>query len=319
MSEKKPIIINVDNFIQIETYRYFNRFLQMAGGTINTWFNMPVPWPVNKQIVIRTNRDTLYSIAIIDISKGATITLPEAGDRYTSIQVINQDHYTNKVAYGAGKYNLTMEEFSSPYVGIVFRCLVDPNDQADIKIGNELQNKLKIEAASAKPFVVPDYDMESYKKTVGALLELAAEFPDCLGMFGSKEDVDPIRHLFGTALGWGGLPAEHAFYEMVSPHLPVGKYQITVKDVPCDSFWSITVYNKVGYMEKNDLGVYNINNINAKRNDDGSVTINFGGCGDGRVNCIPIMDGWNYIVRYYKPHKELLEGKYKFPKPKPAP
>ena len=71
--------------------------------------------------------------------------------------------------------------------------------------------------------------------------------------------------------------------------------------------------------EKNDIDSYNINSVTAKRNDDGSVTVNFGGCGDGRVNCLPIMEGWNYAVRYYRPRKEVIEGKYKFPKPKLAP
>ena len=40
-----------------------------------------------------------------------------------------------------------------------------------------------------------------------------------------------------------------------------------------------------------------MNNITAVRDQDGSVTIGFGGCGDGRPNCLPIMDGWNYTVR----------------------
>jgi hypothetical protein len=37
------------------------------------------------------------------------------------------------------------------------------------------------------------------------------------------------------------------------------------------------------------------------RDEDGSVTVHFGGCGDGRPNCLPVMDGWNYLVRLYRP------------------
>lgn len=44
-----------------------------------------------------------------------------------------------------------------------------------------------------------------------------------------------------------------------------------------------------------------------------SVTVNFGGCGDDRPNCLPIMDGWNYTVRLYRPRAEVLNGSWTFP------
>ena len=130
--------------------------------------------------------------------------------------------------------------------------------------------------------------------------------------------MDQVRHLLATAWGWGGLPVEDAFYENVEPNLPAKQYQITVKDVPVDAFWSITVYNKDGFLEKNELDVYSFNNITAKSNDDGSITIHFGGCEKDLINCIPIMEGWNYTVRMYRPREEILKGQYYFPKPEPV-
>ena len=56
-----------------------------------------------------------------------------------------------------------------------------------------------------------------------------------------------------------------------------------------------------------------MNNISGTPNKDVSFTVNFGGCDDDRVNCLPIMDGWNYIVRLYQPHKEILDGTWVFP------
>jgi len=53
--------------------------------------------------------------------------------------------------------------------------------------------------------------------------------------------------------------------------------------------------------------------VTAKPNEDGSITINFGGCEDGRVNCIPVREGWNYTVRMYEPREEAINGIYKFP------
>jgi hypothetical protein len=44
-----------------------------------------------------------------------------------------------------------------------------------------------------------------------------------------------------------------------------------------------------------------LNNITATPNDDGSVTVHLGGCGDNRPNCLPIIEGWNYTVRLYQP------------------
>ena len=45
----------------------------------------------------------------------------------------------------------------------------------------------------------------------------------------------------------------------------------------------------------------------------GSVTVHFGGCDDDRPNCLPIMDGWNYTVRLYRPRREILDGTWTFP------
>jgi hypothetical protein len=50
--------------------------------------------PVDAQTVVRSNRDTLYSRAVLDLDAGpATIVLPDAGERFMSLQVINEDHY----------------------------------------------------------------------------------------------------------------------------------------------------------------------------------------------------------------------------------
>ena len=95
-------------------------------------------------------------------------------------------------------------------------------------------------------------------------------------------------------------------------------HTVTVTDVPVDAFWSVTVYNAEGYLELNQRGINSYNNVTAVGNDDGSYTINFGGCADGRVNCIPITPGWNYTVRLYQPRKEILDGKWVFPTPAPS-
>jgi hypothetical protein len=88
--------------------------------------------------------------------------------------------------------------------------------------------------------------------------------------------------------------------------------------VPVDGFWSISPYNAEGYYQKNDLDAYSLNNITAKTSADGSTTIHFGGCDGKTTNCLPIMPGWNYTVRLYRPRKEILDGTWKFPEAQPA-
>jgi hypothetical protein len=289
-----------------------DRALKILGININTWGHLRTPTPLDKQTVIRMNRDTLYSAAIVDISKGATLAIPETGDRYLSIMVVNEDHYINKVYHDAGTYELTMKEFHTPYVSLSARILVNGPDPADIKEVNALQDKLTIKAASAKPYIHPNYDQVSYKNTHSALLELARGLTDFKGAFGKKTDVNPVRHLIGTASGWGGLPEYEATYINVEPNLPVGAYQLTVKDVPVDAFWSISLYNRDGYFQENKHNAYSVNNISGTPNKDGSFTIHFGGDPEN-VNYLHILEGWNYIVRLYQPRKEILDGTWTFP------
>lgn len=302
--------VNADNFVRAETHRMMAGLQRDAGG-INVFSHNREPAPVDKQTVIRMNRDTLYSFAVVDISAGATLTVPDAGERYLSVMVVDEGHYINRVFHDPGRYELTVEEFGSPYVVVAARTLVDPRDPDDLVAVAAVQDQLRIEAAAERPFVLPDYETESLDRTRSALLALAAEQTSFEHSFGRQEDVDQVRHLIGSAAGWGGLPDVEATYVGVSPNLPVGEYELTVADdVPVDGFWSISVYNAEGFFEPNEQGAYSVNNITAARNDDGSVTVRFGGEGD---NSLPLTDGWNYLVRLYRPRAEIHSGAWTFP------
>jgi hypothetical protein len=90
-----------------------------------------------------------------------------------------------------------------------------------------------------------------------------------------------------------------------------------VKNVPVDGFWSVIVYDKNGYIPQNKRKVYSFNNLTAKPDPKGSVTIQFGGDPAKAKNCIPIAKDWNYTVHLYRPRKEILDGKWTFPEAKP--
>jgi len=311
------VTVNIDNFVRAETASQIDRALKFMDG-INKWFHFKKPVPLDKQNVIRMNRDTLYSTAIVDISEGATLILPDSGKRYMSVMVVDEDHYINRVFHKGGTYKLTMKEFKTPYVILSARTLANSNDPKDIEEANKLQNQMKIEAVSAKTYTHPNYDKKSYDATYKALLELSKGVSDTKYMFGKKENVTETRHLVGTAFGYGGLPEEEAFY--VSTNMPhkAGNFKLTVKDVPVDGFWSISIYNKDGYFEPNKFNSNSINNLIAKPSKDGSITVNFGTNPEGKENFLYIMDGWNYTVRLYLPRKEILNGEWTFPEAQPV-
>jgi hypothetical protein len=301
-----PIPVNVDNFVRAETNGMFAGLAAPAQG-VNHWMHYREPTPLDQQTVIRMNRDTLYSAAIVDISKGATFTLPDGDDRYVSAMVVNQDHYVNRVYHQPGEHELTTEEFDTPWVVLATRILVDPTDPKDVATVNALQDQLKVEANSAEPFAMPDYETKSFDGTRQAVLELAKHQEEFDNAAGKRGEVDEVKHLLVTAAGWGALPDSEARYIPVLPDKPVGQYSLTIANVPVDGFWSVSVYNEDGFFEPNDRNAYSVNNLTATKNDDGSVTVHFGG-DDDRPNLIPITEGWNYLVRLYRPRPEARHG-----------
>jgi len=311
--------VTVDNFVRAESDLYLGNSVKEGG--LGKLYHRREPASIDNQIVIRLNRDTLYSSGVFDLDAGpVSITLPDAGKRFMSMQVISEDHYVPEVVYGAGTYELDKEKVGTRYVIVGIRTLVDPNDPEDVKNVHALQDAIKVEQAGGPgSFEIPAWDQASQKKVRDALLVLGSTMPDFKKAFGTREEVDPVRHLIGTALGWGGNPDKDAIYLNIVPAGNDGTtvYNLRVKDVPVDAFWSVSLYDAKGYYEKNDYNAYSVNSVTAKRSDDGSVAIQFGGC-DGKIpNCLPIMKGWNYTVRLYRPKSPIIDGSWKFPEPEP--
>ncbi len=309
--------VTVDNFVRAESDMTFGRYVKQ--GAFGKFLHIRQPTPIDKQDVVRMNRDTLYSAGVFDLNAPVTIIKPDSAGRFQSMMVISQDHSMLPVEHGAGEFTLTKESVGTRYAIVLFRTFVDANDPQDIKASNALQDKIAVRQKSTGAFAIPDWDEVSLKKVRDAINVLAATRTSARGMFGDKAKLDPISHLLGTAFGWGGNPEQAAMYENGVPEKNDGKtpYTVTVKDVPVDGFWSITVYNKDGFMERNDQNRYSYNNMTADKNADGSITINFGG-GPGAINNLPITPGWNYTVRMYEPKQEIISGAWNFPKAKPA-
>jgi hypothetical protein len=313
--------VTVDNFRRAESDMYFASVIQQAGGIGKFSHNREV-MPIDNQTVIRSNRDTLYSGAVFDLDAGpVTITLPDAGQRFMSLVAIDEDQYAITVFYGAGSYTFNRDLITTRYFLAAVRTLVNPADLQDVKAVHALQELIKVDQGGPGRFEVPNWDQTSRKKLHDALLVLGTTIPDLKRMFGGRDEVDPVRHLVGTAMAWGGNPERDAVYLNITPPQNDGKtvHRLTVEDVPVDAFWSISVYNAQGYFEKNSTNAYTLNNLTAEKNQDGSVTVQFGGCDGKSPNCLPITSGWNYIVRLYRPRAEILNGTWEFPEAQPVP
>lgn len=308
--------VGVDNFARAESDLYMTKIVR--DGSFGKFVHSREPTAIDKQNVIRMNRDTLYSEAVFDLDAApVTVTLPDTGKRFMSMQVINEDHYVPSVFYGAGSYTLTKDNVGTRYVFVALRTLVDPADPKDVEQAHALQDAIKVEQKSAGTFDVPNWDQASQNKVRDALLVLGSTIPDYNRAFGTKDQVDQLQHLIGTAAGWGGNPQKDATYlSGVAPKNDgTTVYKLNVGEVPVNGFWSVSVYNKDGYFEKNQYDAYTLNNLTAKKNADGSIAIQFGGCDGKVVNCLPVTPGWNYTIRLYQPRKEILNGKWTFPQP----
>jgi len=305
-------IVTVDNFVRAETDTTMQKYVSQ--GALGKFVHNRKPTSPDEQHVIRMSRDMLYSAGVFDLTQPAVITMPDAGGRFQSIQVINQDHYTKVIGYGPNLYRLSMDELGTRYVFVIIRTFIDASNPADIKVANALQDEISVRQSSAGSFEVPDWDTKSLGVIRGALNMLASTRADTSRNYGDKDEVNPVDHLLGTAFGWGGSPREAAIYVNVVPARNDGMtpYVLTVKDVPVDGFWSVTVYNSEGFMEKNDQDSYAFNNVTAEPNVDGSITVHFGG-DPGQVNFLPIFKGWNYNVRMFRPRKDVIDGVWTFP------
>jgi hypothetical protein len=307
--------ITLDNLLRAETDHMIRQNIEAFDLDVGQIVHQRETVDLAKQPVIRMNVDTIYSSLLLDLSEPVEITLPEIDGRYQSMHVVNQDHYMFVEAQ-PGTYQLTEENVGTRFAAVSFRTFIDPSDPDDVKAAHAAQDGIVVSGGGSGPFEAPDWNTEQLAVARKALNDLAAGISfDSARAFGRKDEVDPVQYLVGGMAGWGGLPAQGAIYLVDAVDQNDGKtpYAVTARDVPVDAFWSVTVYNADGYMEPNDLGRNNYNNVTAEPNDDGSITIHLGACDDGRVNCIPITPDWSYAVRLYQPREEILDGSWTFP------
>jgi len=320
-----PVSVNKLDYVKVTAQNYVRAEsdIQMKGyinvfGCFGKLHHNRAPYDVNNQITIRGNRDTYYSFGVFDLSSPLTVELPENNGRYQSIMIVSQNHSIWGL-YGPKKGTLTPENVGSRYVFLVVRTFVDPNDEADVAAAQKLQDQVTYQQEKIGNFEVPDWKIEEVEEARNQINFTGSTNPAWGKAFGVKEELEPVYWMLGAAYGWGGLPGKDATYQNFVPEQNDGKtaYTLTAKDVPVDAFWSVTLYDEKGLMPINKYDAYSFNNVTAKKSKDGSITIHFGG-DPKQANFIPIVTGWNYIVRLYRPRTEILEGGWTFPEPEPV-
>ena len=304
--------------VTLENYKVAESDVTNGGviklGAANKLVHLPVKaFDLNNQTVVRMNQDTIYSAAVVDVSKGATITLPETNGRYQSVMIVQNDHYINDVFIGAGTYQIKSDT-DSDFVLLAVRTEINLNDPEDVKKVVALQQAIKLDVKGDKVFKQPNYNMDQLVKLRGKLATEALALGSLNNMQGARGTVDEHMHLLGTAVGWGLLPDVNARYIAYAPEDGTGAcYKANYQVPPFNDggFFSITMYDAEGWMF-NEKAILNKNNITF--NEDGSFDANFGECGNNAKNNLPITKGWNFLMRVYEPKLDQMDA-YKLPTP----
>ncbi|SMP16518.1 DUF1214 domain-containing protein [Shimia sagamensis] len=315
----EPVVKEVteDTFIRSEVDARLLSFQQSGGMNRGVFF--AVPTPTDHQVVPRMNRDTLYSGIPVDTSKGFSVTLPEVPDeRYASIYIIDQDHYTVDILSVPGTYHFGPQD--TRWVVAIPRIQVrDPNDQTDIKIARNILRQVHVDSGSAEPLDV-SWDwakMLEMRAEYEAKARAFTQYPPTWQDTRASEATTPEHHRIAVASSWGLFPDYETVY-ILQPS-PSGTnasevcYTANYEVPEHEHFWSITMYDSEGYMFSDDRAV--LNDGTAEMNSDGTFTTYYGSkgaCGDV-PNRMDTVDNFSILMRVYGPTPSVSAGEYTLP------
>jgi len=314
-SEKATTILTDENFGLAESQMIFAKYIKDIAAITKTngvgvfMHNKKAADPKDKTVV-RINFDTQYSVAILDLKEEATLIMPETNGRYQSAWFITEEHYNPMAINNPGTYKITQEDMGSRYIMLVIRTQVNMTDPEDLAKVSALQDQLQLSQKDRGSFVITNnWDRPEVLKMRKKYQKIAKEKGIVSSvMFGEKGETTLENHNAGVSTGWGGMTSKQAVYPNYQPKNS-NPATLTLKDVPVDAFWSITVYDQGGWVigEK-----FNVNSSFAKTNEKGEYIIHFGG-DKNADNYLDTFEGWNFILRMYQPTEKYFTGSWKVP------
>lgn len=302
-------------FIQAESRAFFADFIGRAG--INAFFHFPGVATAEDRFVVSPNNDTVYSIATVNVTEGFNLVLPEMGDRFVSIQIIDENHMTPFYLYGGGTYTFTADQFETSYVGVGIRTATDASEADVLFIQEQLFPNYQITGA-ADADDMPRPDLEVLERVRTALIAEYDNLTTTAGAMQPSTDLveDWKFFTYVTAGAWGLSPDTTAMYTPGGPEHAIGGdcYTATFPRVPVEAFFSITVYGADKYLMSNADNIIS-SNRGVVTNDDGSFTVAFGDekCRELAPNyAYTPEDGWSFLLRAYRPDVEAFRA-YEMP------
>ena len=312
----KPVTVLTDeNFGLAESQMIFAKYVKDIAAKTKTngvgvfMHNKKAANPKDKTVV-RINFDTQYSIAILDLTEEATLTMPETNGRYQSAWFITDEHYNPMAINKPGTYIIKQEDMGSRYIMLVIRTQVNMTDSEDLAKVSALQDQLKLSQKDKGSFIMTNnWDRPKVLEMRKKYQNIAREKKITSSvMFGKKGETTLENHNVGISTGWGGMTSKQAVYPNFQPKNS-NPAKLILKDVPVDAFWSITVYDKEGWVNGES---FNINSSFAKANEKGEYIIHFGG-DKSADNYLDTFEGWNFILRMYQPTEKYFDGSWKVP------
>jgi hypothetical protein len=224
-----------------------------AGGTNKLLHTTELPTE-GKDAIVTPALDHLYTKAVIDLTEGSVVfELPKvpAEDRYFSIQIMDQEHYTiydeiqpsgtyavvRKGAKMKAPEGAKVIESPGDYPHLFIRVQIKNAEDRPDSLAVQQQIKLtgvskKLEFDNPIKFTidthdiypqnegllasVPDYSEEDYKKGTAYVLKRAETITNNTGAFGPIDSKEPNSNdpeiRAAAIIGHHGLPAEHALY-----------------------------------------------------------------------------------------------------------
>jgi hypothetical protein len=346
---EKQVQDYLQKFPYQETYRY--AVLQTGGdpAKLNTWVvAVPSLLKAGQDAVVRSNNDTLYKMAWLDLSEGPVIlgSASPSAKRFTSFQ-LQDDRNANyrNIIQPAGSYTLYYGERPETISGeavevpsllsaVVLRIEVkDKNDPADLADALSVFDGITIEgpAISQLPVVdiLSEFDEQVAQEASRRMDETKRTVPyrEMIVAPGQEpgKDVSYLNFATGTKEGWGGPALAHSSYESTytddtgeTLDGSRGEYVLVTEEPPVNAFWSVTVYDSTtGRLHPNEHDRYHINNTTAVPNADGTFTFHFKlSCKDADQNCLEVPAGpFDVAARYYLPEPEIMSGEWTMPLP----